>query len=234
MLVLEPPLPAGQLKTARKGVGRFTLEVDGRAAHAGVEPEKGDQRGRRAGPPDPRRSNALADPGLGTTVNVGVIQGGTTPNVVPAEATAAVDVRAIDPDRGRARSTPRCSGSRRSCPVPASSVSGGFNRPPMERTPAVAPLFERAARSADRSASISARARPAAAATATSPPRSASPPSTAWAPRSRGPCRSRAHRDRVASPACGLAGRAPAELMIRSDLRSPRRRYRISFRPRPE
>ncbi len=144
VLVLEPPAPGGRAKTARKGTGLFTLEVEGRAAHAGLEPEKGVnavlELARQI-----ERVSALAKPELGTTVNVGTVSGGTHANVVPAGARAEVDVRfsttaeacrleesirGLEPFDGRARL----------------KVSGGINRPPMERTEAVAALFEKAKR----------------------------------------------------------------------------------------
>jgi glutamate carboxypeptidase len=142
VLVLEPPLPGGKLKTARKGVGRFNLTVHGRAAHAGVEPEKGVNAVVELAH-QVLALGALADPARGTTLNVGVIQGGTTPNVVPAKATASIDVRASTLaeaeriTRSILKLTPVLPGAR-------IEVSGGFTRPPMERTPEVAALYERA------------------------------------------------------------------------------------------
>jgi glutamate carboxypeptidase len=142
VLVLEPPLPKGKLKTARKGVGRFRITVRGRAAHAGVEPEKGVSAVVELAH-QILAVGALADPVLGTTVNVGVIQGGTTPNVVPAEATAAIDVRAST--LGEAdRISGAILGLSPVLPGARLEVSGGFSRPPMERTPQVAALYERA------------------------------------------------------------------------------------------
>jgi glutamate carboxypeptidase len=142
VLVVEPPLADGGLKTARKGVGRFTVEVAGRAAHAGVEPEKGVSAVVELAH-HVLALHALADPAAGTTVNVGVIRGGTTWNVVPAEATASVDVRASTLGEAR-RIESAMAELRPSLPGARVAVTGGFNRPPMERTPAVAALFERA------------------------------------------------------------------------------------------
>src|SRR5262249_11054220 len=92
VLVLEPSLPGGRLKTARKGVGRFTVKATGRAAHAGVDPERGinaiEEIARQV-----LQIQQLSDRARGTTVTVGVIQGGTRVNVVPAEAAVEVDVR---------------------------------------------------------------------------------------------------------------------------------------------
>jgi len=89
VLVLEPAASGGALKTARKGIADFILEVEGRAAHAGVEPEKGvnaiDEIANQV-----LAVKALADPPRGTTINVGVLTGGTRPNVVPAHARAEI------------------------------------------------------------------------------------------------------------------------------------------------
>jgi glutamate carboxypeptidase len=141
-LVLEPPLADGSLKTARKGVGRFTIEVEGKAAHAGVAPELGANAIVELAH-QIVRIQALIQPGAGTTLNVGVVHGGTTANVVPAWALAQVDVRATgmaaaaEVERGLRGLEPVTPGTR-------ISVRGDFGRPPMERTAAVAGLFERA------------------------------------------------------------------------------------------
>jgi glutamate carboxypeptidase len=141
-LVPEPPLSGGVLKTARKGVGAFTVEVTGRAAHAGVEPEKGASATVELAH-QILRIAALGDHGAGTTLNVGVIEGGTTGNVVAARALAQVDVRAWT-----AREAARVEAALRSLeprtPGTSLRISGGFNRPPMERLEATAALFERA------------------------------------------------------------------------------------------
>ncbi len=141
-LVLEPPLPGGRLKTARKGVGGFTLEVAGRAAHAGIEPEKGASAIVELAH-QVLEVVALADPSAGTTINVGVITGGSTPNVVPARAEARIDVRVATMDEAR-----RIDQALRSLQSHVDgttlSIVGGFKRPPMERTPAIADLFEKA------------------------------------------------------------------------------------------
>ncbi|MDR3619493.1 MAG: M20 family metallopeptidase [Paludisphaera borealis] len=144
VFVLEPPLADGSLKTARKGVGRFTMTVEGKAAHAGVSPEKGasaivELAHQILG------LQTLNDPAAGTTLNVGLIQGGTTPNVVPAHASAEIDVRAVT--RAGAEKVERAlSALVAVTPGTRLSVTGGFNRPPMERTEAVAALFEQARR----------------------------------------------------------------------------------------
>ena len=86
------PWPTAGSRPSRKGVGRFRLEVEGKAAHAGVAPEDG-----RSAIVELAhqilRLQDLQDLAAGTTINVGVIQGGTTANVVPAQASAEIDVR---------------------------------------------------------------------------------------------------------------------------------------------
>jgi glutamate carboxypeptidase len=140
--VLESPLPGGTLKTARKGTGDYLVRISGRAAHAGVEPQKGISAiGELA--QQVLALHALNDYSVGTTVNVGVVHGGTRPNVVAAEAEAHVDVRvqtlaeAERIDQAIRGLQPRLAGA-------VLDVDGGLNRPPMERSEAMARLFERA------------------------------------------------------------------------------------------
>ena len=139
VLVLEPALPGGALKTSRKGCGGFELRVVGRAAHAGIEPERGasavSELARQV-----TRIEALSDPAAGTTVTVGVVRGGTRPNVVPAEAQALIDVRVATAAEA-ARVTAGLGGL---TPVDSRTrltVEGGFDRPPMERSVATARLY---------------------------------------------------------------------------------------------
>lgn len=142
VLVLEPSAPGGCAKTARKGTGIFCLEVEGRAAHAGLEPEKGAsavlELARQI-----ERIYALAAPEKGTTVNVGVVCGGTQVNVVAAHARAEIDIRFST--QAEAERVERA--LRELKPFDARTrlrLSGGINRPPLERTPAVVALYERA------------------------------------------------------------------------------------------
>jgi len=146
VLVLEPPAPGGRVKTERKGTGMFVLSAEGRAAHAGLDPEKGASAvleiARQI-----ERLHGLADPALGTTVNVGVVSGGTQSNVVAAAARAEVDVRFST--TGEAERVERA--IRASEPFDARvrlEVRGGINRPPLERTPTVSALYEHARRQA--------------------------------------------------------------------------------------
>jgi glutamate carboxypeptidase len=139
-LVLEPALPGGAVKTARKGVGEFDVRAHGVAAHAGADPSAGasavHELARQVA-----AMTALADPDAGLTVNVGVIEGGTRSNVVAEEARALVDVRV-----SRVADGPRIESAlqalRSSDPRVRLEVRGGVNRPPMERGPGVAKLFE--------------------------------------------------------------------------------------------
>jgi glutamate carboxypeptidase len=99
VFVLEPSLPGGAVKTSRKGVGEFTLEVGGVAAHAGIDPGKGVSAIHELA----HMVNALAplnDLSRGTSVNVGVIEGGTRSNVIAERARAIVDVR-VPSENGR-------------------------------------------------------------------------------------------------------------------------------------
>ena len=101
VLVFEPSLPGGALKTSRKGVGQFEMIARGVSAHAGLDPGKGVSAIRELA----RQIIAiddLQDPANGVTLTVGVVSGGTRANVVPAEARATIDARAItraDADR---------------------------------------------------------------------------------------------------------------------------------------
>jgi glutamate carboxypeptidase len=143
VLVLEPGTGLeGKLKTARKGIGDYTVTVRGKAAHSGLDFTAGAsavlelarQLGKIAGFTDLRR---------GITVNPGVISGGTRVNVVAAEARAEVDMRvprlkdaaAVDRKFRALRPVDK------RCTI---EVAGGLNRPPLERSPAVVQLFRKA------------------------------------------------------------------------------------------
>lgn len=144
--VLEPAAPGGALKTARKGVGLWTLMVRGVAAHAGQHFEDG----RSANLALARlvsEVSALTDLDAGTTVNVGVMRGGTRANVVAEHAEAIVDVRFSD-DAEAQRITEALAGLR---PEQGTTldVRGGINRPAMPRTRDTARLFEQARRCAE-------------------------------------------------------------------------------------
>lgn len=137
-MVLEPAFH-GALKTARKGVGMFTIDITGRAAHAGSEPWEGASAIEEAA----RLVTVLhgeTNRGTGTTVNVGRIEGGTRTNVVAAKARLEVDLRVATAAEGE-RMTRLILGLQAQDPRAHVSAAGGLNRPPMERTEAVAMLF---------------------------------------------------------------------------------------------
>jgi glutamate carboxypeptidase len=140
VLVLEPALPGGAVKTSRKGCGEFEIRVYGVAAHAGIEPEKGANAILElAG--QVLEVERLQDPSAGTTLTVTLASGGTRPNVVPDEARATVDARAASAaEAARVSAAVRALAARR--PGARVEVTGGFDRPPLERTPAVARLFQ--------------------------------------------------------------------------------------------
>jgi len=138
-LVLEPALPGGALKTRRKGCGEFVLRVSGRAAHAGIEPELGASAISELARQIPR-IEALRDAAAGTAVNVGVVRGGSRPNVVAADAEAVIDVRVASAAEA-ARVTAALGALKPVDPGTRVAVAGGIDRPPMERSPAGAALF---------------------------------------------------------------------------------------------
>jgi glutamate carboxypeptidase len=139
--VCEPPTSRGNLKTARKGLGRFKLRVSGRAAHA-AEADRGvsaiEELARLT-----LRLHALNDASHGVSVNVGVISGGTRENVVAAEATALIDVRVPTVEERE-----RIDGILRGLSAEAAGATielgGGWTRPPLERSAGAGILFERA------------------------------------------------------------------------------------------
>ena len=143
VFVLEPALAGGGVKTARKGVADFRIEATGISAHAGVEPDKGASAIHELAW-QAVQLLALNEPSRGLTINVGCIGGGTRPNVVAADATMDVDVR-IPTQADAARVTAAVTGLVPRDPRVRLRVSGGVNRPPMERTAGVAALYERAA-----------------------------------------------------------------------------------------
>ena len=142
VLVPEPPAPDGSVKTRRKGVAWYRLTVHGRAAHAGAAPEEGVNAVVELAH-QVLAITALADPAAGTTVSVTEAAGGTATNVVPARASAGVDVRfTSDAEAERVDAAVRALD-----PVLDDTrieLSGGINRPPMERTDGIAALYERA------------------------------------------------------------------------------------------
>jgi glutamate carboxypeptidase len=143
VLVLEPSYGLqGAVKTARKGVGEYVLVVTGVAAHAGLDFDKGHsailELARQI-----ERISKFSEPKRGLTLNVGLVRGGTRVNVIPAEATATIDVRVVKmSDRaGIDRKMRSLKPFNRKCKI---ELKGGVDRPPMERSPAVVALFRKA------------------------------------------------------------------------------------------
>jgi glutamate carboxypeptidase len=141
-LVCEPSGPGGTVKTARKGVGGFVIHVTGRAAHSGLDFEKG-QSAIQELAHQIHAISRLTDLKRGITLNVGVIRGGTRTNVVAGEASAEVDLRIARKSDGPGivRKVKALRPVNRQCKL---QIEGGVNRPPLERTAAVANLFQTA------------------------------------------------------------------------------------------
>ena len=132
-LVLEPPLGLeGKLKTARKGIARFTIVVKGEAAHAGLDPGKGVSAIVELSH-QIQTLFAMNDPEKGITVNVGMVEGGLTPNMVAPESRAVIDVRVQTRDDAE-RLTEQIRGLKPTHPEAELAVEGAFGRPPMEQT----------------------------------------------------------------------------------------------------
>jgi glutamate carboxypeptidase len=143
VLVLEPGTGlTGKLKTARKGIGRYIVSIEGRAAHAGVDFDNGASAILEAAK-QIEKISALTNRERGITVNPGVVSGGTRSNVVAAEARIEVDARAVRMQDTETvdRKLKALRPVDKRCKV---QVEGGLNRPPMERTKAIARLFTQA------------------------------------------------------------------------------------------
>jgi glutamate carboxypeptidase len=142
VLVMESGLLDGSLKTWRKGVGDFLVKVRGRAAHAGGA----HQEGRNAIEELAHQVLAIqkmTDYAKGTTLNVGVIKGGTVSNVVPEEAVAEVDFRVLAPEEaGRVEAAMQA--LKPVTPDTSVEVTGGLNRPPMPENDLMKATFAKA------------------------------------------------------------------------------------------
>ncbi|MBR0991113.1 M20 family metallopeptidase [Bradyrhizobium japonicum] len=142
VLVTEPARDGGKIVTGRKGVGRFKVSIKGVPAHAGSRPEDGRSAVRELG------NVILALEGMndlarGVTVNVGVVGGGTRPNVTPEEAYAEVDLRVLS--LGDAEEfVGKILGLTSKTDGVTVTVTGGLNRPPYEKSNAGASLYEHA------------------------------------------------------------------------------------------
>jgi glutamate carboxypeptidase len=142
VLCMEPALANGALKTARKGTGDILLTARGRAAHAGGNHEQG----RNAIEELAHHilaAQRLTDYSRGTTANVGLVSGGTRPNVVPAEARAVVDIRVVSMDEA-ARLDAWVKEVRPVLEGTSIEASFTLDRPPMPRSAILAASFEQA------------------------------------------------------------------------------------------
>jgi glutamate carboxypeptidase len=148
VLVLEPGMVDGSLKTWRKGVGEFRVTARGRAAHAGGDHEQGRNAIQEISY-QVINIQKLTDYARGTTLNVGVIHGGIASNVVPDEAFIEVDLRVMQP--GEAERISACMQSLKPI-IPGTSIeiTGGLNRPPMPFTELGKDTFERVSKIAGR------------------------------------------------------------------------------------
>lgn len=142
VFVLEPGTgPKGAYKIWRKGTGGFTVKITGKASHAGSNPEEGisaiDELSYVI-----QKIHAFNNPITGTTLNVGVVSGGTRGNVVAEEAYAKVDIRVMTLAEGE-KVVPQILAIQ---PVGKAKVeiTGGLNRPPMEKNPKAVALYEKA------------------------------------------------------------------------------------------
>jgi glutamate carboxypeptidase len=143
VLVLEPSREEA-LVTWRKGVGRFELEVQGLASHAGAAHDRGVSAVEELAH-QILHLEAMTDYDRGTSVNVGVVQGGSKINVRPASAWAAIDLRVTTAEEGQ-RMVDTILGLQPVNPKATLIISGGMNRPPWELSPRSEALFERARR----------------------------------------------------------------------------------------
>ncbi|NKE46672.1 M20 family metallopeptidase [Roseomonas frigidaquae] len=142
VLVTEPAREGGKIVTARKGAARFDLVVTGRAAHSGSRHQDG-----RSAIGELAHQiialHAMTDYDRGVTVNVGTIAGGTRANVVAEEARAAIDMRLPTPDIA-AEMLAKVQALQPHGPDVTLTITGGLNRPPYEKTPGIAALFDHA------------------------------------------------------------------------------------------
>jgi glutamate carboxypeptidase len=142
VLVTEPARDGGKIVTGRKGVARFEVFLKGVPAHAGTRPQDGRSAIRELGNVI-QTLEALNDPSRGISVNVGVVRGGTRPNVVAEEAYAKVDMRV--PTLADAEElVPKILGLKSRTEGVRVKVVGELNRPPYEKSNAGAALFEQA------------------------------------------------------------------------------------------
>ena len=135
VLVLEPSADGGALKTARKGTGTFEVTIEGRASHAGLEPEKGINALVELAN-QVQRINGFGNAALGTTVTPTVASAGTTDNTVPDRAVVLVDARVVVPDE-KVRVEALMNSLEPVVDGAKISVSGSLHRPPMHESMSV-------------------------------------------------------------------------------------------------
>ncbi|MDA2933503.1 M20 family metallopeptidase [Acidobacteria bacterium AH-259-D05] len=140
VLITEPPLPGGGLKTFRKGVGSYLVKIHGKSAHSGLEPEKGidavDELARRI-----IEIRSFSAPEKGTTVAVTRVRGGTAINVIAEYAEAGVDTRFITQEEGE-RVDGRLRDLKPDLPGARLEVEGGIDRSPMVKTQRSEEMFQ--------------------------------------------------------------------------------------------
>lgn len=147
VFVLEPALGSeGRLKTRRKGSLRFDLRIEGKAAHSGLDPDKGASAILEMAHVI-RRLYELTDREKGVSINIGVIQGGTRRNVIAAEATAELDIRVLTLDDAE-RIDRIVRTLKPVTPGTSIHVEGGMDRPPLEATPGNRILWNQAQKAA--------------------------------------------------------------------------------------
>lgn len=144
VLCLEPPVRSGALKTARKGVAGFTLRIKGRSAHAGADHVQGVNAIEEAAH-QVLALQALTDHDRGTTVNVGIIRGGTRTNVVPEACEVRADVRVATQEEA-ARMTEVITGLKPQLSGTEMTIEGGLGHPPMVRDALMVRTFEQVKR----------------------------------------------------------------------------------------
>ena len=142
VLVTEPARDGGRIVTSRKGVGRFDVQVEGRPAHSGSRHQDGRSAIREAARQILRIEN-MTDYPRGVTTTVGMVTGGTAANVVPQHCRFSVDLRVTSASDGEAYAA-AILGLTPHDPDVKVTIAGGMNRPPYEKTEAVARVFEHA------------------------------------------------------------------------------------------
>jgi glutamate carboxypeptidase len=142
VLVTEACRDGGKVVTARKGVGQFEMHIRGIASHSGSRPQDGRSAVRELAH-QILELEGLNDTKTGVSVTVGVVRGGTRPNVIPEEAHAEIDMRL--PTLALAEALiPKVLSAKAHRDGVKVSVTGGLNRPPYEKTPKIAALFAHA------------------------------------------------------------------------------------------